>query len=334
MPGQDIFISYSREDVSTTRRFAAAFKQEGFTVWWDDALRSGEAFDQVIEKELRSAKAVVVLWSPRSVASRWVRAEATLADRHGRLAPVVIEPCDRPIIFELTHTVDLCQWDGDRSDPRWQALLKDIHRLVGDGPNSSAEPPPRPSEPIKARLDAASPPATEHQGSPSQGNLVGKLLGGDSVEDLITALSTLRDAMKHKEGPQVPEPHAEAEFDDSEHTQIYTSSDRFDLLGEEVHCLKLAGDNKFEKQFVVTERGVRIGRSSPADIILPDAKVSRTHCLIELKDDELYVLDMNSTNGIYVDGKKVEGAGALPIGSALKVGSYTLLHEKRMTCDV
>ncbi len=32
-------------------------------MWWDAALRSGETFDEVIEKELRAAKAVVVLWS-------------------------------------------------------------------------------------------------------------------------------------------------------------------------------------------------------------------------------------------------------------------------------
>ena len=61
--------------------FAEALTDEGFTVWWDASLHSGETFDEVIERNLRDAKAVVVLWSPRSVASRWVRAEATQADR-------------------------------------------------------------------------------------------------------------------------------------------------------------------------------------------------------------------------------------------------------------
>ena len=83
--------------------FADALTQEGFSVWWDASLHSGETFDEVIEQRLRDAGAVVVLWSPRSVASRWVRAEATLADRRKKLVPAIIEPCDRPIIFELTH---------------------------------------------------------------------------------------------------------------------------------------------------------------------------------------------------------------------------------------
>src|SRR5438477_7133745 len=86
----DIFISYSREDQAVARRYADALEAQGFSVWWDADLRSGEAFDEAIEAALRAAKAVVVLWSPTSVVSRWVRAEATLADRNKTLVPVVI----------------------------------------------------------------------------------------------------------------------------------------------------------------------------------------------------------------------------------------------------
>ena len=120
MTALDVFISYSREDRSHARRFAERFTEEGLAVWWDAALHSGETFDEVIETALKTAKAVVVLWSPRSVSSRWVRAEATLADRQNKLVPVTIEPCDRPIIFELTHTSDLSHWDGSTTDPAWR----------------------------------------------------------------------------------------------------------------------------------------------------------------------------------------------------------------------
>jgi TIR domain len=43
----DIFLSYSHEDQAVARRFAEAFEREGFSVWWDATLRSGEAYDQV-----------------------------------------------------------------------------------------------------------------------------------------------------------------------------------------------------------------------------------------------------------------------------------------------
>jgi TolB-like protein len=126
----DIFLSYTREDQATAQRFAEAFEAQGFSVWWDVTLRSGEAYDQVTEEALRTAKAVVVLWSKRSVVSRWVRAEATLADRNRTLVPARIEACDLPIMFELTQTADLTQWKGEAKDPAWNAFLTDVRRFV------------------------------------------------------------------------------------------------------------------------------------------------------------------------------------------------------------
>ena len=128
--GTDIFLSYARRDRPTARVIADSLSGEGFTVWWDASLHSGETFDEVIERNLKEAKAVVVLWSPASVASRWVRAEATLADRRNKLVPAIIETCDRPIIFELTHTADLTDWKGDRTDVRWRTFMEDLDRHI------------------------------------------------------------------------------------------------------------------------------------------------------------------------------------------------------------
>ncbi len=124
----DIFLSYNREDQAKARLFADAFASEGFDVWWDTTLRAGEAYDEVTEKALREAGAVVVLWSKKSVASRWVRAEATIANRQKTLVPAMIEACERPIMFELTQTAELSHWAGDRSDPSWRAFLADVRQ--------------------------------------------------------------------------------------------------------------------------------------------------------------------------------------------------------------
>jgi TolB-like protein len=130
----DIFLSYNREDLAVARRFAQAFERAGLTVWWDQTLDPGEAYDHVTEKALKQAGAVVVLWSPRSVESRWVRAEATLAERNRTLVPVMIESCERPIMFELTQTSDLAGWKGDASDPRWQDFLASVQRTLARAP--------------------------------------------------------------------------------------------------------------------------------------------------------------------------------------------------------
>ena len=136
----DIFLSYNRDDADRARLFAEGFAAQGFEVWWDADLRSGEAYDEVTEAALRKAKAVVVLWSKRSVASRWVRAEATLADRNKTLLPCMIEPCERPIMFELTQTAELAHWKGAADDRAWQSFLGDVRRFIErkDAPTGDA----------------------------------------------------------------------------------------------------------------------------------------------------------------------------------------------------
>jgi len=280
----DIFISYSREDRAVARRFATALEHEGFRVWWDAALRSGETFDEVIEEQLRAAKAVVVLWSPRSVKSRWVRAEATLADRRDKLIPAIIEPCDRPIIFELAHTIDLSHWTGDRDDPAWQGFRGDLARkmrrepvgaLAADAPVAQAAEAPPPAEPDDPPLAAVA----------------------DQIDD-----------------------------DDYEPTQFYTASA---TIEEARHWLLLPSADAPEAEYVIGPLGLRIGRGHASDVVLADAQISRTHCVVHLKDDELHVVDLNSTNGTFVDDERVDSEAVLPVGSTLRVGGFSLVHHVR-----
>ncbi len=161
----DIFISYNREDMAVAERFHLALEHEGLSVWWDQTLRAGQTYDEVTEAALRGAKAVIVLWSPRSVVSRWVRAEATLADRNKTLLPVMIEPCERPIMFELTQTADLSGWNGRVDDPVWRQVVLDVRHFVERGGGSigeAAAPQPAPDQ-----APAQTPVPGERGGAPS-----------------------------------------------------------------------------------------------------------------------------------------------------------------------
>ena len=192
----DIFLSYNREDQATARRFAEAFEREGLSVWWDQTLRSGEAYDEVTEGALRGAKAVVVLWSKRSVVSRWVRAEATLADRNRTLVPAMIENCERPIMFELTQTADLSNWGGEANDRTWLAFLTDVRRFVGAAASDSLAQGPTTPSPISRSLgrdecpSLAILPFTNRSGERAD-----DVFADGMVEDLISALS-LNDGLK------------------------------------------------------------------------------------------------------------------------------------------
>ena len=336
MSGPDIFISYNRNDRTAARHFAECFQKEGFIVWWDAALQSGETFDEVIENELRASKAVVVLWSPRSVASRWVRAEATIADRRRKFAPVIIEPCDLPIVFELTHTADLSEWNGDRSDPAWQSFIQDLTRLVDKGRAAeAAEALAKAEEPVSLPPTSAARPSVAQRFAPKPAEANGHYLAPGKVDDLMSALSSLQSAInKTKDRPR-PASVADEDDDEGDRTQILTGASGFDLFGaDEFHCLELTVDDKLEKRFVVSPLGLKIGRSAPADVVLADSRVSRTHCMVELADERLRVSDLNSTNGTYVDGERIEGTAFLAVGSLLRVGNIVLKHELRTRADV
>jgi len=289
--GTDVFLSYSREDRAAARHIADSFGSEGINVWWDAALQSGQTFDEVIEHRLREAKAVVVLWSPRSVASRWVRAEATLADRQNKLVPAIIENCDRPIAFELTHTADLSEWSGDTSDTSWRNFVDDVRRLVEREVDATpAVPASKPSRPAAgAGLSRFANPPIPHPH------------GGDPQADDITFA-----VGKHgSASPSAAEEDAQDEF----------------------HCLKVSSEDQGEEMFVLGSTSLKIGRSAPADIVIRHPSISREHCLIGLANDEMLVTDLNSTNGTFIDGERVTRATILPVGSVLKVGQVTLKHE-------
>ncbi|MCG8441807.1 MAG: toll/interleukin-1 receptor domain-containing protein, partial [Caulobacterales bacterium] len=129
----DVFISYTRDDEILAVDVIAAVESAGFSTWWDDRLTPSEHFDDLIEREIAAAKAVLVLWTPRSARSLWVRSEADYAKENGKLVPVRLEQCDLPLAFRLVQTAILDSWDGEASYPEWQKTLGWIARLVGDG---------------------------------------------------------------------------------------------------------------------------------------------------------------------------------------------------------
>jgi hypothetical protein len=131
----DIFISYKREEQGRARQLAAALEKQGWSVWWDPKLRTGEYFDEVIERALDEARCVIVLWSNSSVRSRYVRDEATYALELGKLAPVAIEEVGLPLRFRGIQTPKLINWDGDESSIDYKHLLDDIAAILSASPS-------------------------------------------------------------------------------------------------------------------------------------------------------------------------------------------------------
>ena len=114
--------------------------------------------------------------------------------------------------------------------------------------------------------------------------------------------------------------------DDSTRIMTLARSVEFDL-DEKVHCLELVEGADVGRRFVVGAAPVVIGRIAPADIVVADSEVSRSHCRVAMQGDELIVTDLNSTNGAYIDGQRLAEPMALPVGSILQIGRTALIHE-------
>ena len=126
----DVFISYARADKARVAPLVAAIETKGWSVWWDPEISPGREFDDEIDTELQAAKAVLVVWTPTSVVSRWVRGEARDAAERGILVPVRFDQARLPIDVRAIHTTDLDGWGEDASNPLLQECLNALAAMI------------------------------------------------------------------------------------------------------------------------------------------------------------------------------------------------------------
>jgi len=74
----------------------------------------------------------------------------------------------------------------------------------------------------------------------------------------------------------------------------------------------------------ITDQPVTIGRSAKCEIVLRDDNVSRQHCRISLWDGEYIVKDLDSANGTFVNGERVDEA-VLKNGDLVACGDTNLM---------
>ena len=126
----DVFVSYARSDKGRVAPLVAAIEDKGWSVWWDPEITPGQEFDDQIDAEIDKARAVLVVWSPVSVASRWVRGEAREAAERGILVPVRFEQARLPMDVRAIHTTDLDGWNEDPASAQAQEFLRALATMV------------------------------------------------------------------------------------------------------------------------------------------------------------------------------------------------------------
>lgn len=126
----DIFVSYARADGELVRPLVTGLRAQGWSVWWDVDIPLGEPYDSAIEIALTQASCIVVIWTPRSVASDSVRAEAAEGRTRHCLVQVTMDGGSWPKTFAGIQGVDLTGWNSDVTDGRLRQLFAGIDRML------------------------------------------------------------------------------------------------------------------------------------------------------------------------------------------------------------
>jgi TIR domain len=127
----EIFISYSRRDLSTVQALAAALSEKGLSVWMDrTGVEEGDAYDTQIEDAIAQTRVVIVVWSQHSIRSHWVRAEAAYALNKHKLLPISIGETQPPLQFMQIQTLDFGEWEGAASGDAFARLLSTLAKRL------------------------------------------------------------------------------------------------------------------------------------------------------------------------------------------------------------
>lgn len=133
-----LFLSYAREDVDTAQKLAGVLSDAGQTVWWDRHLHGGANFGNEIDRELKNAEVVIVLWSAASIASAWVQDEAAEGRDSGRLVPAILDSAKPPLGFRQLQCIDLAPWNQNRLTQPIDDLLSAVTKMAADQSHETA----------------------------------------------------------------------------------------------------------------------------------------------------------------------------------------------------
>jgi pSer/pThr/pTyr-binding forkhead associated (FHA) protein len=81
--------------------------------------------------------------------------------------------------------------------------------------------------------------------------------------------------------------------------------------------------------FRMTDGAIKtVGRAPRADFIVDASLVSRLHCRLTAAEDALEVVDLSSTNGTFLNGKRIDRA-QVASGDRLRVGRVEFVVERK-----
>jgi hypothetical protein len=124
--------------------------------------------------------------------------------------------------------------------------------------------------------------------------------------------------------------HEEEQPSQGDHgrTMVYTVSDRLaEPLREPDHRRGTARLRVGDRMELLGSGGAVLGRSREADVVLDDPNVSRKHAEVRPSGGSWMVRDLGSTNGVKVNGRRIQGAQSLKRGDVIELGTARVTFE-------
>lgn len=127
----DIFVSYASSDRPRAETLKSWFEAAGWETWIDRDVGLGEDWAERIQKEIDTAKLVVVLWGSEARRSEWVQKEASAAQQAGRL--LQIHATGLPLLppFDTLQAVRMQSWSGESGHSERVKLLRAVAARLG-----------------------------------------------------------------------------------------------------------------------------------------------------------------------------------------------------------
>jgi hypothetical protein len=118
-----VFISYSRKDIDFVRKLAGDLETAGYDVWWDITdLQGGDDWVNTIPQAISSSQYVIVVLTPASIESEWVRKEYTQAlSLRKKIIPLMLIPSSVPFALNTLNFVNFAS--GEYEDNFKKLLL-------------------------------------------------------------------------------------------------------------------------------------------------------------------------------------------------------------------
>jgi pilus assembly protein CpaF len=98
-------------------------------------------------------------------------------------------------------------------------------------------------------------------------------------------------------------------------------------VGEMPFNIVIQEKNGPRRMETFTQNEVTIGRVQGNDIVLPKGNISKRHSRIVLRDGKFIIVDLRSTNGTYVNGKRINAPQVLKDADKVYIGDFTLTLE-------